>query len=59
MQKQDNHKEGNELTPDELMIAARNKFDTMVEKRTWNAPTAEEKLVALKAKFNSTMKSLN
>jgi hypothetical protein len=59
MQKQDNHKEGKELTPDEPMIAAKNKFDTMVEKGTWNAPTAEEKIVALKAKFNSTMKSLN
>ena len=35
------------------------KFDTMVEKGTWNAPTAEEKIVALEAKFNSTMKSLN
>ena len=41
------------------MIAAKNKFDTMVEKGTWNAPTAEEKIVALEAKFNSTMKSLN
>jgi hypothetical protein len=41
------------------MIAAKNKFDTMVEKGTWNAPTAEEKIVALEAKFNSTMKLLN
>ena len=31
----------------------------MVEKGTRNAPTAEEKIVALEAKFNSTMKSLN
>ena len=59
MRKQDDHEEGEELTPDELMIAAKNKFDTMVEKGTWNAPTAEEKIVALEAKFNSTMKSLN
>jgi hypothetical protein len=41
------------------MIAAKNKFDTMVEKGMWNAPTAEEKIVALEAKFNSTMKLLN
>ncbi|KAI2497425.1 hypothetical protein MHU86_17083 [Fragilaria crotonensis] len=59
MRKQDDHEEGEELTPDDLMIAAKNKYDTMVEKGTWNAPTAEEKIVALEAKFNSTMKSLN
>ena len=59
MRKQDDHEEGKEMTPDELMIAAKNKYDTMVEKGTWNAPTAEEKIVALEAKFNSTMKSLN
>jgi hypothetical protein len=59
MRKQDDHEEGEEMTPDELMIAAKNKYDTMVEKGTWNAPTAEEKIVALEAKFNSTMRSLN
>ena len=59
MRKQDDHEEGEELTPDDLMIAAKNKYDTMVEKGTWNAPTAEEKIVALEAKFKSTMKSLN
>ncbi len=59
MRKQDHHEEGEELTPNDLMIAAKNKYDTMVEKGTWNAPTAEEKIVALEAKFNSTMKSLN
>ena len=37
----------------------KNKYDTMVEKGTWNAPTAEEKIVALEAKFKSTMKSLS
>lgn len=31
----------------------------MVEKGTWNAPTAEEKIVALEAKLTSTMKNLN
>lgn len=59
MRKQDDHEEGEELTPDALMIAAKNKYDTMVEKGTWNAPTAEEKIVALEAKFKSTMKSLS
>lgn len=58
MRKQDDHEEGEELTPDDLMIAAKNKYDTMVEKGTWNAPTAEEKIVALEAKFKSTIKTL-
>ena len=59
LRKQDDHEEGNELTPDELMMAAKNKYDTMVEKGTWNAPTAEEKIVALEAKFNSGIKNLS
>jgi hypothetical protein len=40
--KQDDHKEGEEITPDEFMLAAKNKYDTMVEKGTWNAPTGKE-----------------
>ena len=59
MRKQDDHEEGEEITLDELMIAAKIKYDTMVEKGTWNAPTAEEKIVALEAKFKSTMKLLS
>jgi hypothetical protein len=59
MRKQDNHEEGEEHTPDKLMIAAKNKFNTMDEKGTWNAPTTEEKIVALEANLNSTMKLLN
>ena len=41
------------------MISAKNKYDPMVEKRTWNAPTAEEKLVNFEAKLTSNLKSLN
>jgi len=47
------------MTPDELMLAAKNKYDSMVEKGTWNAPTAEEKIVALEAKLETTVKNLN
>ena len=54
--KQELHKEGTEITPDELMLAAKNKYDTMVERGSWNAPTAEEKIVALEAKLDSTRK---
>ena len=60
--KQDDHEEGDTITPDELMQAAKNKYDSMVEKGTWNAPTAEEKIVALEAKLTSTqanVKNLN
>lgn len=46
-------------TPDELMLAAKNKYDTMVEKRVWNAPTSAEKIVVSEAKLASTMKNLN
>jgi hypothetical protein len=59
LRKQDDHEEGEELTSDELMLAAKNKFDTMKVKGIWKAPTAEEKIIALEAKFNSTVKSLN
>ena len=59
LRKQDDHEEGNTLTPDDLMIAAKNKYDAMIEKGTWNAPTAEEKIVALEAKLTSSMKNLN
>ena len=57
--KQEQHEEGTELTPDDLMLAAKNKYDTMVERGTWNAPTAEEKIVALEAKLESSVKTLN
>ena len=42
-----------------MMIAAKNKYNNMVENRIWNAPTAEESIVALEAKLTSTMKTLN
>ena len=58
LRKQDDHEEGKEITPDELMQAAKNKYDTMVEKGVWNAPTVEEKIVALEAKLESTAKNL-
>ena len=55
--KQDDHEEDTLITP-ELMLAANNKFDSMIEKGTWNAPTAEEKIFALEACFNKTFKTL-
>ena len=58
--KLDDHEEGRyELTPDSLMIAAKNRYDSMIEKGAWNAPTAEEKIVALEAKLTTSMKNLD
>ena len=59
IRKQEQHEEGTEITPDDLMLAAKNKYDTMVERGTWNVPTAEEKIVALEAKLESSVKTLN
>ena len=59
VRKQDDHEEGESITPDELMLAAKNKYDAMMEKGTWNAPTAEEKIVALEAKLTTNLKNLN
>jgi hypothetical protein len=58
--KQEAHEEGREeITPDQLMKSAKNKFDTLVENGKWNAPTAEEKIVALEAKLTSTIKNFD
>jgi hypothetical protein len=59
LRKQDDNEEGEEMTPDDLMMAAKNKYNSMMEKGIWNAPTAEEKIVVLEAKLNSTVKNLN
>jgi hypothetical protein len=47
------------MMPDNLMMAAKNKYDSMLEKGIWNVPVAEEKIVALEAKLDSTVKNLN
>lgn len=59
IRKQNDHEEDETITPDELMLAVKSKYDTMVEKGKWNATSAEEKIVALEAKLTSSMKNLN
>ena len=59
--KSESHDEGeNELTPDSLtMLAAKNKYDIMVERGTWNSPTNEETFVALlEAKLTKNFKEV-
>ena len=58
--KQEAHEEGREeITPDQLMKSAKNKFDTLKENGKWNAPTAAEQIVALEAKLTSTIKNID
>ena len=58
--KQEAHEEGREeITPDQLMKSAKNKYNTLKENGKWNAPTAAEQIVALEAKLTSTIKNIN
>ena len=56
--KQDLHDEGNTVSPSDLMTAAKNKYDILVEREQWNSPTADEKLVVLETKIESMKKDL-
>jgi hypothetical protein len=40
--KEDEYDEGDNISPDLLMVRTANKYKTMVEQGTWNATTAEE-----------------
>lgn len=51
--KEDSFEEGNEITPDQLMKYADEKYKTLLQKGTWNAPDAnEEKILALQVEIN-------
>jgi hypothetical protein len=54
---QDIYEEGTSITPDELTHAAAHKFDSMVEKGTWNAPMAKGEIIALETCYNMSFKS--
>ena len=47
------------LTPDSLMLLAKQKFDALVEKEVWNKPSAESQLIALEAKMDGKVKKLS
>jgi len=50
--KLETYEEGTPVTPDQLMLWARNKYDLLLDKGLWNAPTEEEeKILALSAKI--------
>ena len=50
--KEDDYEDGNNMTPEVLMELAVNKFKSMKQKGTWNAPSPEEeKILALEAKI--------
>ena len=53
------YKEGQDMTADQLMLWARNKYDLLLDEGTWNAPTEqEEKIIALQAQQKEMEKKL-
>ncbi len=51
--KEDSFKEGAAITPDQLMQYADEKYKSLLQKRIWNAPDAnEEKILALQVEIN-------
>ena len=58
--KEDSFEEGAEITPDQLMKYADEKYKTLLQKGTWNAPDAnEEKILALQIEIDKLKKSGN
>ena len=53
------YEEGQYMTADQLMLWARNKYDLLQDKGTWNAPTEqEEKIIALQTQVREMAKKL-
>ena len=58
--KEDSFEEGAGITPDQLMKYADEKYKTLLQKGTWNAPDVnEEKILALQIEINKLKKSGN
>ena len=54
------YEEGQDMMADQLMLWARNKYDLLLDKGTWNAPTEqEEKIIALQAQVKEMVKKLS
>jgi len=51
--KEDQYKLGKDIDIDLLMLQASNRYKTMFEAKTWNAPLPEEKILALEPKSRS------
>ena len=55
--KQEDYEEGNNVTPNELMLLAKTRYDVIREKGLWNALSPEQKeILALKAQVNGLSK---
>jgi len=55
--KEDAYEEGENVEIEMLMLQASNKYKTMVEAKTWNAPSPEdEKIIALEAQLKKMKK---
>jgi hypothetical protein len=58
--KEEEHEDGKDLTTDELMNHAANKYKIRLKRRQWNAPSPKEsKILALEAKVSSLEKKAN
>jgi len=56
--KENDYDEGRDVDPYQLMQLAQNKYKTMVDEKTWAAPSKEEeKIIALEAKITKLTKS--
>ena len=53
------YEEGQHMTANQLMLWARNKYDLLQDKGTWNAPTEEEeKIIALQTQIKEMAKKM-
>lgn len=51
--KKNDYDEGNDISPDRLMLLAANRYKTMKQDQEWNAPSVEqEQIIALKAQVD-------
>ena len=58
--KLETYEEGQDMSADQLMLWARNEYDLLLDKGTWNAPTEqEEKIIALQAQVKEMEKKLS
>ena len=58
--KEEKYEEGEDIDAQKLMLLADTKYKTLVEKGTWDAPSAEEeKIIALQAKYEALKRKVD
>ena len=57
--KKSDYEEGKDITPEKLMVLAKNKYQNLVQDGIWNAPSQqEEEIIALKAELESLKRKI-